>query len=62
MRDHVKTLFEQWDELPARAMAEAVPDYRTLPGYGACTDPETLRAAAEIELAAERRIAAERGI
>jgi hypothetical protein len=50
-------------KLTARERAEAArlgiitdPDaLRDLPGYGACTDPDTLRAAAAIELAAERR-------
>ena len=28
-----------------------------LPGYGACTDPDTLRSAAAIDVAAERRAA-----
>jgi hypothetical protein len=31
-----------------------------LPGYGVCTDPDVLRSAAAIQLAAEQRIAAER--
>ena len=34
--------------------------YWRLPGRGTCTDPDTLRSAAEVEVAAGRRIAAER--
>ncbi len=33
--------------------------WRAAPGYGACTDADTLRSAAEIEVAAERRAAGE---
>ena len=41
-----------WPDTPEEGAA--------LPGYGVSTDPETLRSAAAIEVAAERRIAAER--
>ena len=37
-----------------------VTTWHDVPGYGACTDPDTLRGSAEIQVAMERRIAAER--
>ena len=63
MRDRdpapAKTLFEQWDELFTPDVMNAYVAYWGLPGPGACTDPETLRSAAEVQVAIERRIAAE---
>ena len=48
-----------WDALFTDEVMDVAIAYWGLPGRGACTDPETLRAAAAIDLADKRRVAAE---
>lgn len=52
------TLFEKWDALFTDEVIDAAIAYWRLPPRGSCTDPDTLRAAAQIQVAAERRIEA----
>ena len=59
MRDRDEpTPFEKWDALFTPDVIDAAIAYWRLPGRGSCTDPETLRAAAQVQVAEERRIAA----
>ena len=59
MRDREPTAFEKWDALFTDEVIDAAIAYHGLPGRGSCTDPDTLRSAALVQVTVERRIAAE---